>query len=660
MKRTVHGARFGMVAVLVCAGMLAGCSKDQAAAATTLEPASKAGADPFTDSVSVGPTAEFPGNVQAINASVRKDLKTDPDTGMRVAKGSTAGLYGGSGEAQVCDPDKLVAFLKRSPAKAKAWAGVIGIRQSGIESFVRSLTPVVLTSDTLVMNHGFRDAKATAKRSVLQAGTAVMVDRAGTPRVKCNCGNPLGRASGGGLDQVEGAAWASFEPSEVITVVPAPTGGTLTVTDTSTGEPVEVPVGGSTPSPKPKVPPAEEIPDVSWEVATDDENGSSTAYGATIDGAVISDIAEDAASALRPDDERLYGFDALVVTANAPDGIGREYFTQDVGWSGGSTTSVGFRVEGYLSTPDPGPIVAVGSRGSDDAEEPVIASQPMMSNGGPGSWVEAEVPGAAGRSGRVGAVTYVDGAVHAVVVYDAPEGGNARDLALISSTDGRTWKQDGPLLRAGGDSVALAATDEGLVLGAVPADDGGGDHRIVEPITINPGAKNAEPIAGTPFADTPAVDIDGPDGGVGVGLVAGAGRDVFISRTGRTWKKVDTVDHPITAVSAEIAAPVPGSTTASATTTVPSPSASDHPCNVGDILGFKLDDGEGLEFLDCAGDFAAVGTYDLASGDSLTPGFLIWNSAQGGWEVTASSPTSPYCTGTVVPESVRPIACGAG
>src|SRR2546429_115073 len=70
-------------------------------------------------------------------------------------------------------------------------ASVEGIEPNDIATYVASLTPVILTSDTLVTNHGYANGHATTLRSVLQAGTAVMVDNTGVPRVKCNCGNPL-------------------------------------------------------------------------------------------------------------------------------------------------------------------------------------------------------------------------------------------------------------------------------------------------------------------------------------------------------------------------------------------------------------------------------------------------------------------------------------
>ncbi len=241
--------RRAVLAAVVLAGLLAGCGGGQAEA-VALVPASKAGADPFTGSVQAGPAVSLPGNVEAISATVREDLRTDSKTTGLVAKGSTPGLYGGSGEAKVCDPDQLVAFLGDDAPKARAWAGVLGIEPSQIGAFVAELTPVVLASDTLVVNHGFRNGRATAAPSVLQSGTAVLVDDTGTPRVKCNCGNPLGRAPAVDLENadIEGTPWELYSPGQVVSVVPADTGGTLTVTDTKTGEPLKVPVGSGSPA----------------------------------------------------------------------------------------------------------------------------------------------------------------------------------------------------------------------------------------------------------------------------------------------------------------------------------------------------------------------------------------------------------------------------
>jgi hypothetical protein len=41
-----------------------------------------------------------------------------------VAPASAPGLYGGSGDAHVCNPQQIVDFLAGDPAKARACVGV--------------------------------------------------------------------------------------------------------------------------------------------------------------------------------------------------------------------------------------------------------------------------------------------------------------------------------------------------------------------------------------------------------------------------------------------------------------------------------------------------------------------------------------------------------
>jgi hypothetical protein len=78
-----------------------------------------------------------------------------------------------------------------------------------------------------VTNHGFADGTATPRQSVLQAGTSVMVDRYGVPRVRCSCGNPLtepapvaslATATSDGTFVVVGQPWQQWNPSAVVVV----------------------------------------------------------------------------------------------------------------------------------------------------------------------------------------------------------------------------------------------------------------------------------------------------------------------------------------------------------------------------------------------------------------------------------------------------------
>ena len=237
------------VAVIAAVGVVVLKAGDSPAGASVrLAQADQAGADPFTESVAIGETVDFPGNVEAVNASVRQDLPADAGTGTLTADGTIPGLYGGSGERSMCDPTKLVTFLAKNPAKAAAWAAVFGIGTDAIDDFVGRLTPVVLTSDTLVTNHGYRHGRATAHTAVLQAGTAVMVDVSGVPRVKCNCGNPLVPPPRDSLTTLPtvGEKWSGYALSEVVSVRPGHPTGSVVLTEVTSGEPVTVPVGAGT------------------------------------------------------------------------------------------------------------------------------------------------------------------------------------------------------------------------------------------------------------------------------------------------------------------------------------------------------------------------------------------------------------------------------
>jgi hypothetical protein len=140
-----------------------------------------------------------------------------------VHTGDQPGLYGGTRHATNCDARKLASFLQSQPAKAAAWANVHHISPADIPGFVSNLTPVILRTDTLVTNHGYRDGHATSLTALLQAGIGVLVNNEGTPIVKCNCGNPLtppDRDVKPDDGKYSGASWPTFSPERVVIVVP--------------------------------------------------------------------------------------------------------------------------------------------------------------------------------------------------------------------------------------------------------------------------------------------------------------------------------------------------------------------------------------------------------------------------------------------------------
>ena len=188
------------------------------------------------------------------NVVVPKVLATNPNAvpppapvggAIPSTSGAEPGLYGGTRDSSVCDPTKLITFLQENAAKAKAWANTLGVTVADIPTYVTSLTSVLLRADTRVTNHGFANGNATPVQSVLEAGTAVLVDHFGVPRVKCYCGNPLVEPEPVKTDpSYRGPQWQGFQPSVVQVVTPAPQPVTvIVVVDVKTGEPFGRPVG---------------------------------------------------------------------------------------------------------------------------------------------------------------------------------------------------------------------------------------------------------------------------------------------------------------------------------------------------------------------------------------------------------------------------------
>jgi hypothetical protein len=175
------------VAILLAAsgalGACGGSSKSagvQGRSEVTAETVSSTGANPFTAAVGSDTSGVKPPTAPAGGTS-----------GAAKYRGSQPGLYGGTRNHHSCDAEKLISFLEQNPGKAAAWAQTLGISTTQIRDYVTRLTAVVLRTDTRVTNHGYVNGRATPLQSVLEAGTAVLVDRYGRPVVKCYCGNPL-------------------------------------------------------------------------------------------------------------------------------------------------------------------------------------------------------------------------------------------------------------------------------------------------------------------------------------------------------------------------------------------------------------------------------------------------------------------------------------
>ncbi|TGA87177.1 hypothetical protein E2651_40735 [Streptomyces sp. MZ04] len=176
-------------------------------------PTDKTGPDPYTDS-----TARKDGPPPSPTALPSSSASANVTRGV---DGSAPGLYGGTRKVGSCDVEKQVSELQKDPAKNKAFASVQDIAPSAVPGYLRSLTPVQLRFDTRVTNHGYRDGAPTAYQAVLQAGTAVLVDGQGVPRVRCACGNPLTPPVAQKAPKQTGDAWPGYRSSNVVVVTPA-------------------------------------------------------------------------------------------------------------------------------------------------------------------------------------------------------------------------------------------------------------------------------------------------------------------------------------------------------------------------------------------------------------------------------------------------------
>ena len=223
--------------MLLVSGVLQACGDDAEATSFRREPAAASTPNPFMDGVNTAPAAPSVGSPVA-STSTTEPATTAPTTAPTPAPavatvtvppgssgtfpGNTPGLYGGTQDKAACDATKMAAFLQANPDKAAAWAGVLGIKASGIAGYIALLTPTVLRADTAVTNHGFRNGTATAVPAVLQAGTAVFVDDRGVPVIRCSCGNPLTPPASRRNATFSGSSWSGFSARSVTAVRRSP------------------------------------------------------------------------------------------------------------------------------------------------------------------------------------------------------------------------------------------------------------------------------------------------------------------------------------------------------------------------------------------------------------------------------------------------------
>ncbi|MFF9405167.1 DUF6777 domain-containing protein [Streptomyces anandii] len=217
-----------VVAAVVVAVVLTNSGGPQARGEVFLQPAAATGPDPFTaSSATTGPdtaTAQPPrGQPSGTAPTAPSGTGSAAPNTLRGISGGAPGLYTGTHNSASCDVEKQIKDLQADPARNAAFASTVGVSPSGVPGYLRSLTPVQLGMDTRVTAHGYRDGSVTTYQSVLQTGTAVLVDSHGVPRTRCACGNPLSPpVAESTAPKYTGQSWASYRPQNVVVVTPAP------------------------------------------------------------------------------------------------------------------------------------------------------------------------------------------------------------------------------------------------------------------------------------------------------------------------------------------------------------------------------------------------------------------------------------------------------
>jgi hypothetical protein len=211
-----------------------------------LEPLAEPGPNPFTLSVAV--------------AAVPPVSAGNPPTsgqGLRTVQGTDAGLYAGSGSQPACDPTAAINFLVDHPDNSLAWTDALnddpGLSWSGgaklavsdVPAYVGELTSVFLRTDTRVTDHGFVSGHAVAFQSVLQRGTAVMVDTQGVPRARCANLGPLAAPKPAKSPKYRGTPWSGFDERRLVRIAAGREVTTLRVVDVHTHKVIEIFVGQS-------------------------------------------------------------------------------------------------------------------------------------------------------------------------------------------------------------------------------------------------------------------------------------------------------------------------------------------------------------------------------------------------------------------------------
>lgn len=176
--------------------------------------------DAFTPSAVVDPVTASEHAASEI-ATLAQQLPTSTERGVHVVAGTRPGLYGGTDRASACNAAAVANYLDTHVDEGRAWSHAIGIEPQQIPAYLNTLTPVIVNIDTWVTAHRFSTSGGIPFQTVLQAGTPVMIDAVGVPRLHCKSGSPLippANTNLAKLDDVRGTAWPDYAPQKVVAI----------------------------------------------------------------------------------------------------------------------------------------------------------------------------------------------------------------------------------------------------------------------------------------------------------------------------------------------------------------------------------------------------------------------------------------------------------
>jgi len=226
-SRKLRLAISGVLFVAAIAVFFVGRSNKASASDVALVGKDSPGTDTFTPSVAA------PAPPQAANTAT---APAPSSGGLITANGDAAGLYAGQKDVPSCNATQLTNFLAQNPTKNAAWAQAVNVNPADVKQFIATLTSALLRVDTRVTEYKFANDKPQPHQSVLQAGTAVFLDRSGFPRVRCQSGNPVGEPRAvSSSPSYTGPRWPGFSPRQVVVVKPAQNTGPFIMIDSPTG-----------------------------------------------------------------------------------------------------------------------------------------------------------------------------------------------------------------------------------------------------------------------------------------------------------------------------------------------------------------------------------------------------------------------------------------